>query len=185
MRKQRGFIDPITIGFIIVLGIAVAGAAHAQEGSPVEEPSDDMDQLYALVQANAEAIQSMQTSLMGALSVMAAEAPTTQPVPIPPEEPVLGLTAPRRVVLPQEGRYAKPLYLEEAPEQLPVTTRVFNTPPGFTMQLIEQAPQYVVTEYQQPDVWKAIPDPVAIQPIVEVGEGNVSSIAIIVDEPIQ
>ena len=182
MKKQRGFIDPITIGFIIVLGIAVVGNAYAQDDEAI--PPDEMDQVFEMLKQQSEAIEQMQNAIFGMMSVMTAEAPTTQPVVIPPEEPVLGLTAPRRVILPQEGRYAKPLYLEEAPQQLPVTTRVFDVPAGVTMELVEQRPQYVVTEYQQPAVWKAVAPPV-IQPLPTVGEDNVDSISIIIDEPIQ
>lgn len=183
MKNQKGIISAYLLGFIIVAIIGTVGVAHAQEDDAI--PPDEMDQVFALLEAQAEALEQLNNAVFGMMSVMTAEAPTTQPVVIPPDEPVLALTAPRRVVLPQEGRYAKPLYIEEAPEVLPVTTRVFEVPTGYTMELIQHEPKYVLTSYDQPATYEAVPinAPVQIQPIT--GDGVIDSITIIVDEPLQ
>ena len=81
-------------------------------------------------------------------------------------------------IVPREGMTAA-ISKPEGVDLLRVTTRAFAPPAGFRMELVEQEPQYVITQYEQPDVYQAVriykPAPPKPKPVV-VGTSNIEII---------
>ena len=111
----------------------------------------------------------------------ADEIPSTNVAPVPYPDTLTEPTSPRAAVVNREARLSQPLYLTELPDVIEVQSRSFTPPAGYRMERVSHPPEYICSEYQQPDSFRMVQIHKPAPKSVTVGESNYDTLTIITE----
>ena len=114
-------------------------------------------------------------------SVYADEIPTTNTDPLPYPATLTEITSPNSAVVSHEARVAGKLYLTELPAPTEVQSKRMLIPAGYRMERVSHPPEYICSEYQQPDSFRMVAIKKPAPKSVTVGESNYDTLTIITE----